>query len=214
MVVDSFILIILVFTIIQGYRTGFVFTFIHTVGWILAIIMGFVWYPHVINFLKDKTDYYDFVNKTIADKASESADAQTSVFIEGLPDVLKDLTAKAMSTATDAIANSVAINLSNLIFNIIGFLIVAICIKLILLFVTSLFSKKSNDGFIGGIDGFFGLIAGALKGAIIVFIILAVLVPVTALSGGGIILESIEGSVVGSYLYDNNLIFLIVRRIL
>ncbi|MEL7655813.1 MAG: CvpA family protein [Bacillota bacterium] len=212
--VDTIIVIILVFTIVQGFRHGFVHTFIHTVGWVLAVILGFVWYPHVITFLKEKTGFYDSVHGKITERITENAGNAADSAMTGIPEVIRDLLDKAVDSATNAIAVSMSDNLSNLIFNILGFLIVAIAIKIILLILTILFSKEKNSGFIGGIDGFFGLLAGAAKGAILVYILLALMVPLTSLSGSSFLMDQLDGSVFGSYLYDNNIILGLVKGFL
>lgn len=210
--VDVIIAVILVYTIIQGFRHGFVHTFIHTIGWLLAVVLGFVWYPYVIDFLKDKTDFYDSVHAKIAERFSENAGSATNSLLESLPRIIRELFTEAFENATNAMASSFADSLSIIIFNIIGFLVVVIGIKLILLFFTSLFSKKSNDGFVGGLDGLLGLVAGGVKGLVIVYILLALMVPITSLSGSTMIIEELEGSVIGSYLYDNNLILEVIDR--
>lgn len=212
--VDGLIVIIVIFTIIQGYRRGFVHTFIHTVGWILAVVLGFVWYPHVIGFLKEKTGFYDAVRARIAERVAENAGNTADSVMTGIPEVIRDLLDKAIDSATNAIAVSLSENLTNLIFNIIGFLAVAAAIKLFLMVLTFLFSKEKNGGFIGGIDGFFGLLAGALKGVILIYILLALMVPVTSLSGSSFLINQLDGSVLGSYLYDNNLILRMVKGLL
>ncbi len=128
--------------------------------------------------------------------------------------MIRDLLDRAIDSATSAIALSMSDSLTNLIFNIIGFLVVAIAIKLILMTITILFSKEKNGGFIGGADGFFGLFAGALKGIILIYILLALMVPVTSLSGSSFLIGQLDGSVLGSYLYDNNLILGMVKGFL
>lgn len=212
--VDGLIVIIVIFTIIQGYRRGFVHTFIHTVGWILAVVLGFIWYPHVIGFLKEKTGFYDAIRARIAERVAENAGNTADSVMTGIPEVIRDLLDKAIDSATNAIAVSLSENLTNLIFNIIGFLAVAAAIKLFLMVLTFLFSKEKNGGFIGGIDGFFGLLAGALKGVILIYILLALMVPVTSLSGSSFLIDQLDGSVLGSYLYDNNLILRMVKGLL
>jgi uncharacterized membrane protein required for colicin V production len=212
--VDGIIAIILIFTIVQGYRHGFVHTFIHTVGWILAVVLGFVWYPHVIGFLKEKTGFYDVVHGKIAERIAENAGSVADSAMTGIPEVIRGLLDKAVNSATSTIASSISDTLTGMIFNIIGFLAVALLIKMILLVLTTLFSKEKNSGFIGGIDGLFGLFAGALKGLIIVYILLALMVPIASLSGSSLLSGELKASVLGSYLYDNNLILMTVKSLL
>lgn len=212
--VDGIIAIIVILAIVEGYRRGFVHTFIHTVGWILAVILGFVWYPHVIKFLKEKTGFYDSVHGRIADRIAENTTNAADSATSGIPEVIRDLLDKAIDSAADALAVSMSDSLTSLLINIIGFLAVAAAIKLFLMCLTFLFSKEKNGGFIGGVDGFFGLLAGALKGVILVYILLALMVPVTSLSGSTFLMEQLDGSVLGSYLYDNNLILRAVKGFL
>lgn len=212
--VDGIIVIILIFTAVQGYRHGFVQTFIHTVGWVLAVVLGFVWYPHVIGFLKEKTGFYDVVHAKIAERIAENAGSAADSAIAGIPEVIRGLLNKAVDSATNAIASSISDTLTGMIFNIIGFLAVALLIKMVLLVLTTLFSKEKNSGIIGGIDGLFGLFAGALKGIIIVYILLAIMVPISSLSGSPVLSTGLDNSVLGSYLYDNNLILMTVKSLL
>lgn len=212
--VDGIIAIIVIFAMVQGYRHGFVQTFLHTVGWILAVVLGFVWYPNVIDFLKNKTDFYDAIHGRIAERISEGTGNTADTAMSGIPEVIRSLLDKAVDSATSAIANSMSDSLTNLIFNLIGFLAVALIIKLILLSLTFLFSKDKNKGIIGGIDGFLGLFAGVVRGAILVYILLALMVPITSLTGSHFLMDHLDGSVLGSYLYDNNLILQVVKGFL
>jgi len=178
------------------------------------VVLGFVWYPHVIQFLKEKTEFYDSVHGKIAERMAENAGNTTDAAMTGIPEVIRDLLDKAIDSATNAIVVSMSDSLSNLLINIIGFLVVAIAIKLVLMLLTMMFSKEKNSGIIGGMDGIFGLLAGALKGVILVYILLALMVPITSLSGSAFLIGQLDGSVLGSYLYDNNLILKMVKGFL
>lgn len=212
--VDAIIVIILIYSFIQGFRVGFIHTFIHTLGWLLAVILGFVWYPYVMDFLKNKTYFYNTVHDKIAERISEKASSASDSILGDIPKIIRDVMETAVNSATDSISTSVADGLSNILFNIIAFLIVAIAVKLVLAFITSLFSKESNDGLMGLIDGIFGFFAGGAKGIIIVYLLLALMVPVTSLAGGDFIIDHINSSTIGSYLYENNLIFYVIEGFL
>lgn len=210
--VDMIIAVIFAFSVIQGFRYGFVQTFIHTIGWILAVILGFISYPHVIKFLKDKTNFYDLIHSRIEDKIGESTDLATSSLLENIPNVIKEILLKAIDTTSDIISSSLANGISDIIFNIIGFLLIALVIKIFLFLITHLFSKKSNDGLVGWFDGFFGILAGGLKGAILIYILLALLVPLSSLISIDFIMEELNESAVGNYLYNNNLLFVLIDK--
>lgn len=210
MFLDITIGVIILYTMVQGYRHGFVHTFFQVAGWIVSIVLGFALYPKITEFLKDKTNFYDFVQGSIAGKILGEASAPTGKLIENLPSMLKE----AVNSATNTLAISVSDGLSNIIFNIIGFLAILIIIRFAFFLLTTLFSKKSNDGIIGGIDGLLGLLVGGIKGMVVVFILLALLVPITSLWGNPFLLDSLGGSYIAKDLYDNNLIFLIATDFL
>ncbi len=212
--VDGILVIILLVTVAYGYRRGFVHTFLHTIGWILSVVLGFVWYPHVLTFLKEKTGLYDLTYRKISDLVTARADSATDSAMSGIPEVIRSLLDKAVTSATDVIASSMSENLANLLFHIIAFLVVAFAIKIVFFIILSLFSKEKNDGLIGKFDGILGLGAGALKGLILIFILLALLVPITSLSGNTLLMDQLDNSVLGNYLYNNNIILALIKDFL
>lgn len=211
---DVAIVALLIFTIVEGFRRGFVHTFIHTAGWILAVVLGFVWYPHALDYLKNQTGIYNSINGKITARITEDAGSASNAALSNIPEVIRGILEKAIDSATDAIALTLSDSLSRLVFNILAFLLVVLAIKLILLFITTLLSKKKNSGILGGIDGFLGILSGALKGIVLVYILLALIVPVTSLWGNTILIDELNKSTIGLYLYDNNLILWAVRDFL
>lgn len=211
---DGAIAVILIFTIVQGFRRGFVHTFVHTAGWLLAVVLGFVWYPRVLDYLKNNTGIYNSIHDRITARIIENADSASNTTLSNIPEVIREILEKAIDSATDTIALTLSESLSRLVFAILAFLLVVLAIKLILLFITTLLSKKKNSGILGGIDGFLGLLSGALKGIVIVYILLALIVPITGLWGNTVLIDELNKSTIGLYLYDNNLILWAVRDFL
>jgi len=212
--VDAIIVSILLYAVVQGFRRGFVQTFLQTVGWILSVGLGFILYPHVLEFLKEKTGFYDSLRGKIAERIAENMGAAADSAMTGIPEVIRDLLDNAVNAMTGAIADTLSASLTNLIFNIIGFLAVVIAVKFILMLVTLLFSKEKRGGLIGAMDGFLGLFAGGLRGILMIYILLALMVPVSNLYGSSFIIDQIDGSMLGSHLYDNNLILKTVKSLL
>ncbi|WP_027400314.1 CvpA family protein [Anaerovorax odorimutans] len=217
MYLDIIICVIIIFTMVQGYRHGFVYTFLRMAGWLISVILGFICYPKVTEFLKTKTKLYSVVHEKISDNflenTSSAAPDSSSTAIHNLED-LPSAIHNIVNSITNSITSSISDGLATIIFNILCFIIIVIVIKAILFFITSLFSKKSNDGIMGGIDGILGLVMGGIKGLIIVFVFLALLVPITSLWGNTVLLDSLDTSIIADQLYDNNLIFVIMKDFL
>ena len=212
MVLDIIVAIIIIFAMVQGFRRGFIFTFIHTVGWLLAVILGFVWAPHVKLLLLEKTGLYPALEGRLADKFTEAM-SNSQLSFDSMPAILSG----KLEAFAGNVAGAMSENLADLLFTIISFLLVVFVIKLLLWLVLCLLSKKHNEGFTGFLDGALGLLSGFVKGLILVFVLLALLVPVMGMIGGDLTettLKALDESYFAKDLYDNNLILLIVRDFL
>lgn len=201
---------IFVFSTAKGYRKGFIRTIIHAVGWFLAMVLGYIFYPRIAAFLHGKTNLYDFVHTKVLEKIGNEGSPVMDPISGNLPAVFKN----ALDSAEQTVVSVLADGLSGLLFNVITFLGLIIGIRILFLFLSILFGKRRKKGISGFVDGFLGLIAGMLKGAILIFLFLAFLVPVISLSDSDIIINSLGNSRFAGMLYDNNLIFLIVHDFL
>jgi len=211
MILDIIIGIIVISAMVYGYRTGFVYTFLHLTGWLLSVILAFVWSPWVRNLLTEKTGFYDFIRFTLLDRISDSADSAQLASI--LPDLMHKATHSLIGQAADAASLSIA----DLLIAIISFLLVVFAVKLIFFLLIGLLSTRHNDGARGFFDGFLGLFLGLIKSLILVFILLAVMVPIASLvdpKWAVFLTDRLNSSYIAGILYDNNLIMLIIRDFL
>ena len=204
---DIVIGLIFVISTAVGFRQGFVHTFIHTAGWILSIVIGFAWYAKVEDYLRTKTNFYDSIYEKIADRVAAEGSSAAVSFTTNMPSILQEFIDSIKNSVATAITSGVA----DFLFKVICFLLVVVAIRLIFLLLSSFLSKKHNEGFLGFVDGVFGLFAGAIKGLLLVFLLLALLVPVISLSSGDSFAASLESSRIAGILYDNNYLLLIVK---
>ena len=59
MIMDVLVGLILVGAMVHGLRKGFIHTFIHTIGWVLALVMAYIATPFVKRLLMGETTLYD-----------------------------------------------------------------------------------------------------------------------------------------------------------
>ena len=88
MIFDVILIAILALTMVFGFRRGFVYTFIHTIGWVLSIVLAFVWSPKLQDFLIEKTSLKNSIYEAFLAKFSQSL-AFRDESIENLPAILK-----------------------------------------------------------------------------------------------------------------------------
>lgn len=208
MIFDILILIILVLTMVFGFRRGFVYSFIHTLGLIGSLVAAFIFARPAQKLLSENTQLDENFYNTIFDNVASSLDSMLTP-ADTLPLIL--------STKVDAAANDtaaiIAQNLTDFATLIISFLAIFIVIKLICYIIISIFSRRNNDGFVGFFDGLLGLIAGLIKGVLIVFVFLALLAPGMNLmspASAEILMTALENSYIAKTLYDANFLLLVL----
>lgn len=236
MILDICLGVILAISMIVGFRKGFTESFLHTVGWLLAIVLGFIWTPAVASFLRANTGIEENLRQTLTERLSSfgadigntisaglgvgNADnilASTSSAIElpfsadgilqGIPKVLSDY----FSDAISVVGTNTVDNLIGIIFSIIALLLIIIIIKFIFFIIILLFSKKKRKGIVGASDGILGVVFGGIKGALLICVILALFLPLANFMQSDVLLEQLYDSTYAIRIYDNNPIFLLTQ---
>ena len=80
----------------------------------------------------------------------------------------------------------------------------------------SLRRSREEGGFMGTVDAAAGLLFGAARGALIVCLLLALMLPFTGLFMPDkipVIHENLDHSIIAGYLYDNNPIFSLIHKL-
>lgn len=211
MILDIIILAILVITMVFGFRKGFMYAFIHTLGWILSIVIGF----SGAGMLKEQLVLHTMLDENLYAKLSErlvqSFDAATSS-ADTLPLILNQSIDTAASNAGQVLAQQ----LTDLFLIIFSFLLIVVAIKLICFLLTQIFSRKKNKNFIGFVDGILGLVAGSIKGILLVFLFLMLLLPAVNLMSPEsmkLVLSALEDSTLAGTLYDANFLVLVLNNL-
>lgn len=214
MLLDIIALLILLSVMILGFRNGFLYTFLHSVGWIISLIAAFFLKAHIIKLLEKYTDIQNLFKVHIHESTINSTSSDAYSQIEYIPAVLKEPLLKGVKFAGDAAKDIIAEKTSAILYHLVIMLAVAFIIKLLISLILLLFSKRGNFCLLAGVDGFFGLLAGFMKGLIILFVLLAILVPVNGLLDLDIINSSLQSSKAVKILYENNVIMLFLKNLI
>lgn len=213
MIMDILVGLILVGAMVHGLRKGFVHTFIHTIGWVLALVLAYIATPYVKRLIMGETTAYDTMKAGFADRFRDSLpDTQTS--FDSLPANIGDTIGDKVTQLTDSIVEQAAASFAGLAFTLLVFVGLVILLKVLLWLVLRLLSKDYNDGFMSFFDGLFGLVFGLLKGLLMAFVFLAALLPLVNLfspDSTAFVVASLDNSVFAKDLYDNNFIVLLLQ---
>lgn len=205
MILDICLGIILLLSVILGYRKGFTEAFLHTIGWILAIVLGFVWTPAVAAFLRGNTGLEESLQAILNERLAAGGGQEG--LLSGIPEILSDYFSDAMSV----IQSNTVDNLTDIIITILALLCIIILIKLIFFLITLLFSKRKRSGIIAFSDGMLGLAFGAVKGLLLICILLAFFLPLANFLQSEALLDQLYSSTYAIRIYNNNPIFLLTQ---
>lgn len=207
MILDICLGIILLLSVIAGYRKGFTEAFLHTIGWILAIVLGFVWTPAVAAFLRSNTPMEESLRTIFNERLAQAGAEGQEGLLSGIPEILSDY----FSDAVSVIQSNTVENLVGIIMTILALLCIILVIKLIFFLITLLFSKKKRGGIIAFSDGMLGLAFGAVKGMLFICILLAFFLPLANFFQSDVLIDQLYESTYAIRIYDNNPIFLLTQ---
>lgn len=208
-VADIIIVLLVLLSIINGYAKGFVRTFLHAIGWILSMVLAFVWSPKVQEWLLSHTKIYDNMKELLTDKFADSVPGAAATF-----SLLPKSLSEGLDSFTGNITSLMTTRMTDIIFMILSFVLVVFAIKLVLYILVGLLSKKNRRGLTGMVDGLLGTLAGAVVGVLLVYVLLALLIPLTALAGPDLTLTiggAIDKSFIANEMYNNNLVIMVFK---
>lgn len=206
MILDIIILVILIMTMAEGLFKGFIYIFLHALRWIGAIVVAFFLTQPVARIMGDGIVGI-MISETLCEKFYNSADA-IGTASAGLPDIVRG----GLMVTAQGTADIFTELLTAMIISILSFLLIIFAVNLLLGIFIKPASKRSQRSLLTGMDKLLGLVAGSIEGILLVFIFLALLVPVVNFASGSIsmeILNQLNDSIVAGTLYNNNFLLLV-----
>ena len=209
-IIDLIIIGVILLFVIIGYVKGLTGSLIKIVSFALSLVVAFVLFVPVSNFVINNTQIDDNLEKTIRNIViSEEAGNETEKVPEAISDYINQRVDQAVDQAKQGVVNSIATDVTHTIIKagtwIVLFLvarILLILLKFITAFITKLPVIKQFDK-VGGI------VYGLLEGLVITYLALAIISFVAPMTKGNLS-KNINDSYVGSYMYNNNLLLKII----
>ena len=208
--IDITVLAIFLLCVFFGLRRGFVQSLTQLAGSLGAFLAGYFFCDDLSLWVRENTEIYETIHGIVSPYLEQGTAEAVAAFLDQMPAALAGL----VESSADNFALSLADTAANVLLSVLCFLAIVLAVQLVLFLVTLLFSKRYRGGVAGALDGFLGFAFGVLEGAFLVFLFLALLVPVTEILGISGIPEALEASRLAGFLYDNNLLFLLAEKIL
>jgi len=213
--VDVFIVAVIGVCLFLGYRRGLTGSVLRIISFILAIVIAFILFKPVSNFIIHKTQIDDTIYATIQGKIVEVYANATDgkIVIENMPEVISDYineTIENGNKTTEEASKEVASNVTNMIIYVATWVLVFMMARIILMAVKVLSKIVVNIPVIKQVDKAGGIIYGLLEGVIIVYLAFALLTFIVPMLEKDTISEPIQHSYIGEKMYNNNILLKIV----
>ena len=214
-VIDLIILGILGISIFFGYQKGLTKCIIKIFSFIIAVVVSAILFKPVSNFVVKNTQIDDKIKESIinlvGDDIQENGEVKEDTNLpQAMVDYINQTIQEATSEAKESVVVVVAEGISTTAINIgvaIGLFLV---IRIALIFVSALSNLITDLPIIKQFDKTGGIVYGALKAFVIVFVLLALISLVSPMVEQTGLIVAIHKSVIGSILYDHNLLLNIV----
>ena len=215
--IDVGIVILLVSSIIMGYRKGLIRAIFSIVSFIIAIILAFLLYKPVAAIIINSTSIDEVVKETIRGKYDVDPNMEVEQITldentaKNFPETVtnyinKNIIEDAKNTTINAFADQIA----RIIINIAAMIIVFIIVKLLMLLLKSIFDAIAKLPIIKPFNKLGGIIYGILRGVImayLIFAVIAIIVPAVSWDSAA---KAINNSKIGSSMYNNNILLKII----
>lgn len=206
MALDIIVVSIFIISTVRGRRRGFAQTIIKLLAWTAALILGVAFTKDVAEILMSTPFSTDINNHLTEMTASGTFDISQYVpdFIGG---IITSLGVTEPSQDT--------LHFTNAILNVTAFLLIVGATWLAAAFLIHKMAKKrKTKTVIGRVDSSVGMLLGAVKGVILVFLFLALMFPLAGVlmpENLHSINESLNNSYLAGYLYNINPLIRFIR---
>ena len=207
-VIDIVVIAILVLNIIIGYKKGLINVVFNILAFFIAIIITFILYKPVSNFIINNTEIDDKIKQTIIENSKKENNTDnektesSNIIQKYVENSIKNAEEEAKEKTIELVANTISIRGVEILTGILLFIVTRL-ILIVLGFITKF---VANLPLIKQFNEIGGVLYGLLKGLLIIYIILTIMFFVVSINQKGIISETIENSYITKILYDNNII--------
>lgn len=215
---DIFILAILVLSIFIGYKKGLVSLIFSFCAFIIAIILTWILYTPVTNFIIENTDFDENIENFIIEKGinTNEEDAEenknTTQSKENINTYVEKYVEKSVENAKDKAIENTADIISKKVVSIIVAIALFIVLRLVLILLKFVLQGLAELPIIKQLNKSGGIVYGIIRGLFIIYVILAIMFFVISVNNSEVLTNMIDSSIISKYLYANNIILNIFLR--
>ena len=215
--VDLIILAVIALSIFLGYKKGLIGVAVEILSFFIAIVLAFVLCGPVATYIIQNTTLDDNIQQSIKQTLEAKEDITNEEIVkneENLPQFVTSFIEKEIdkvaTNAKNEIANVVSVNVTSAIINAISFIGIFIVTKIVLIFLKMFSEQIAKIPVLKQFNQAGGIAYGVLRGFFIVYLVLGIISLIMPLFQENMIIDAINNSIIGSMLYNNNLLLKIL----
>lgn len=210
-IIDLIIIGILALCIFFGYRKGLTKCVIKILSFIIAIVVAVILFKPVSNFVIQNTEIDDHIKEAIVNIVKDDVEENGQVKEDtNLPKAIVDYINESVKNAVEEAKNSVveiaAEEIAQVTINVGVAILLFIVVRIALVFISALSKIITDLPIIKQFDKVGGILYGALKAFVIIFVVLALISLISPMIEQTGIIIAINKSFIGSILYNNNIL--------
>ena len=215
LIIDLIILALIILCVFFGYKKGLTKCVIKILSFVIALVVAFVLFKPISSFIINNTTIDDNIRNSIVelvqDDVSETGEVkEDSNLPQSMVNYINKEITNSVEQTKETVVNAVADQISKIAVNVcvaIGLFIIA---RVALIFVSAISSLVTDLPIIKQVDKIGGIIYGLVEALLILFIIFAVISFISPMLESSGLIVAINKSIVGSLLYNNNLLLNII----
>lgn len=202
-IVDLIIIALIALSVYLGYRKGFITLAISFCTFIIAIVVTFIFYKPISNFVINVTGIDETIENAILSKTNDILQEES----QGEDDIKNEIVENAKNGMLPGAARTISINI------VYGgvFLILFILVKIALRFVTALANLIAKLPIINQFNKLGGILYGLLRGLLLVYVVLLLIALVAQINPESTTYTNINQSTLGKVMYENNVLNILFK---
>ncbi len=200
-IIDIVIIAIILFCLYRGYKKGLVGLAFSIVSFFAALIIAFILFVPVSSFVINNTEFdYNIKSAIISNFNSEETteDGESNFITTYINEQIDEAKGKTLEV--------VATEISELCIKGIVFIALYIVARIALVFVRVIADLIAKLPILNQFNKIGGIIFGLLKGFVITYGVLAILLLVSPMFNESTFFKELNNSFVGGMMYNNNII--------
>ena len=213
--IDLIVLGIILLCVFFGYKKGLTKCVIKILSFVIALAVAFVLFKPVSNFVINNTEIDDNIKNSIVSIVQEDVSETGQVtedsnlpqsMVEHINESINNSINETKETVVNTVAEQISVGIINILVAI-GLFIVA---RIGLMFVSAISSIVTDLPIIKQFDKVGGIVYGLIESLIIIFIAFAIISFISPMIENSGLILAINKSILGSALYNNNLLLNII----